>query len=204
MPNLPVLDYSFFTETTKKAKYLIDGMRIDDSETADHSYGVNRLTLVLAEQIPYLHQREIACLHWGTILHDIGKIGISSSVLHKREPLTVQEFAVIKNHPVWGYRMARLMDMPEDITDIILYHHERYDGKGYPSGRKGKDSPLLARICTVVDAFHAMRTDRPYRNKLTYDQAFQELEDNRGTQFDPDIVDFILELAPIIKAGDIC
>jgi len=127
-------------------------------------------------------------------LHDIGKITISEEILEKPGKLTDKEWIQIKKHPETGFRI--LSSVPEylDIANIILAHHERYDGKGYPRGLKENESPLEARIICVADAFDAMIVSRPYRKGMSIEKAIQEIKDNSGTQFDPYVVEKMLEL----------
>jgi len=136
-----------------------------------------------------LSREEMEALRIASLLHDIGKIGIPESILRKPGFLEKEEFEIIKQHPRLG---AMMLDGPpahrEYVLNAIMYHHERYDGKGYPGKLKEKDIPLLARIIGIVDAYCAMITDRPYRKALTKDQAIDELKKGAGTQFDPDLV----------------
>ncbi len=127
------------------------------------------------------------------MLHDVGKIAIDDRILQKPSALTPEEWAVMKKHPEAGFRIAQTVPELSGISDCILAHHERWDGKGYPKGLVGKDIPLLARILTVADAYDAMTQDRPYRKALSRSKAKDELKKNAGTQFDPQIVLVFLE-----------
>ena len=122
-------------------------------------------------------------------VHDIGKIAIDTEVLNKKDPLTPEEWKIIKKHPEMGYRIAMASIELAAVAEYILSHHERWDGKGYPEGLKGEEIPLLSRIVAIVDAYDAMLTDKPYRKKLTKEQAVEELKKNAGTQFDPELVE---------------
>ncbi|MEC9484878.1 MAG: HD domain-containing phosphohydrolase [Candidatus Izemoplasma sp.] len=126
-------------------------------------------------------------------LHDIGKINISNDVLDKTEKLSNDEYKHIKNHPESGYRILSAVPEYAQIANIVLAHHERPDGKGYPQGLSHNDIPLEARIIAVADAFDAMVNDRPYRSKLTTLEALEELKSNQGTQFDKDIVEAFIK-----------
>lgn len=129
-------------------------------------------------------------LHVAGHLHDIGKIGVPDSVLQKQGPLNAAEYELIKQHPVIGAEIiAPVKALAEmGVREIVLHHHERYDGSGYPDGLKGELIPYGARIIAVADAMSAMLQDRPYRNSMTFDACIEEILANSGTQFDPDIV----------------
>jgi diguanylate cyclase (GGDEF)-like protein len=135
-----------------------------------------------------------ALLETTGMLHDIGKIALDYTILEKPGTLSREEFDAVKKHPEVGYRVLRSAGVYQEILEGVLYHHERYDGNGYPEGLKGEEIPLLARILTVCDAYDAMRSDRPYREALTTDEAVSELKNCSGTQFDPDITDFFIKM----------
>jgi HD-GYP domain-containing protein (c-di-GMP phosphodiesterase class II) len=128
-------------------------------------------------------------IKYGSWLHDCGKIGIPEAILNKPGALNSEQFDMIKKHPSWGADVARKAQLPEPIVNIVLYHHERIDGKGYPSGLKGADIPLEARIVAIADAFDAMTSDRPYRKKLSAKEAMYVLKESESSSFDPDLVD---------------
>lgn len=124
---------------------------------------------------------------------------ISNQILSKPGELTEDEWQMIKKHPGAGYRIARTVPELKDISEYILAHHERWDGKGYPKGLEGEEIPLLSRILMVVDAYDAMTQDRPYRKAISKPEAIGELQKNAGTQFDPRVVEVFLEY--LEKAG---
>lgn len=128
------------------------------------------------------------------LLHDIGKIAIDSSILLKSSPLTPSERKEIEKHPLLGANILEPIFQLKPISSIIMYHHEWYNGAGYPEGLKGDEIPIGARIVSVLDAFDAMISDRPYRKALTLDKAIEELEKGKGTQFDPKIVEIFVEI----------
>jgi HD-GYP domain-containing protein (c-di-GMP phosphodiesterase class II) len=132
---------------------------------------------------------ELAELRLAAPLHDLGKIRVPSSVLLKPGPLNARERAVINHHPVWGAELLACVPGVEVVASIVRFHHERWDGSGYPDGLTGERIPLSSRIIAVCDAYHAMTSDRPYRRAISAEQAFGELRANAGTQFDPRIVD---------------
>ncbi|MFC0471823.1 HD-GYP domain-containing protein [Halalkalibacter kiskunsagensis] len=166
-----------------------------DSYTAHHSQNVAYYAMKIAKEMKICRSKREA-LYLGGLLHDIGKIGIPESVLTKPEKLSTEEFEVIKLHPVIGYDMIKhIVSFKENgVLDMTLYHHERYDGKGYPKGLKGEDIPLVARVITVADAFDAMTSKRIYRNELDWKTIVNELEQNKGKQFDPAIIDVFLKI----------
>ncbi|MCW6074921.1 diguanylate cyclase [Clostridium sporogenes] len=127
------------------------------------------------------------------LLHDIGKIAIEENILNKREELTEDEWQEIKRHPEIGYRILNTVNDMLEIAEYVLYHHERWDGKGYPKGLKGEEIPLQSRIITIADAYDAMTSQRSYRNALQEETAIEELKINSGTQFDPELVRIFIE-----------
>ena len=140
-----------------------------------------------------------ALLETTGMLHDIGKIALDYSILEKEGPLTKEEYDAVKKHPEIGYRILSSAGVYQEILEGVLYHHERYDGRGYPEGLKGDKIPLLARILTVCDAYDAMRSDRPYRQALTTKEAISELKTCSGTQFDPEITRFFINMLSLRK-----
>ena len=157
-----------------------------DSYTRGHSERVTELSIRLAAEVG-IASEEIEKIKLGGLLHDIGKIGIPEGILNKPGRLNDEEFEIIKSHPDLGLHILGKVEFLEAIVPIIRHHHERYDGKGYPSGLKGEEIPLLARIVSVVDTYDAMTTDRPYRKAMTVEEALKEIERCSGSQFDPEI-----------------
>jgi energy-coupling factor transport system substrate-specific component len=127
-------------------------------------------------------------------MHDIGKIGIPDSILNKPSRLTDEEYAEMKTHTTRGAEILKDFTLLDNVIDGAEYHHERYDGRGYPKGLKGEEIPLFARIIGVADAFDAMTANRVYRQKMDFDYVLGEMERGRGTQFDPRCVDILLKL----------
>jgi putative nucleotidyltransferase with HDIG domain len=166
-----------------------------DTYTSDHSKNVAKYSLQIAEKMK-LSKVECNHIHIGALLHDIGKIGIPEHILLKPGKLTNEEFNILKGHTKIGYEMIKHVKSFEKngVLDIVLYHHERYDGKGYPTAIKGKQIPLFARIVAVADAFDAMTSKRVYRNELDLEFALAEVERNKGAQFDPQIAELFLSL----------
>lgn len=158
-----------------------------ESNTAQHSLLVNKIAMSIGQNMG-LSDKELFQLNWGTLLHDIGKLAIADSILLKPDKLTPEEYEAVKLHPTFGYDLLKNNDYLDAANKIILYHHERWDGDGYPYGLKGTQIPYLARICTVADAAAAMAEDRPYRKALTPAAIVAEIRRNAQTQFDPGIV----------------
>ncbi len=172
---------------------LVAALDARDRETEGHSKRVVAYTLALAEKmgVPADQRQEIAR---GAMLHDIGKIGVPDSILHKTGSLGEGEWAIVHKHPEWGKQILEGIHFLEGPAQMVLTHHERWDGSGYPLGLKGEQIPLGARIFAVVDAFDAMTSYRPYRNPESYQKARTEIREGRGTQFDPAIVDEFLKV----------
>ncbi len=172
---------------------LMRTLAIREHGTHEHTARVTALALALGKKLD-LSDEELLTLYWGAMLHDIGKIGIPDHILRKDGPLTEEEWAVMRKHPIHGREILQDLHFLRGALDVVYHHHERFDGKGYPEGLQGHNIPYLARIFSVVDAFDAMISDRPYRKGMSVEEALRELARNRGTQFDPDIVDAFIQL----------
>jgi HD-GYP domain-containing protein (c-di-GMP phosphodiesterase class II) len=157
-----------------------------DSYTRSHLDRTYQYAMLLTQAVApgYAARAEIG---YGFLLHDIGKVGIPESVLNKPGPLTDEEWAVMRSHPILGVNLVRPLRFLGDAVGIIRSHHERWDGKGYPEGLAGEDIFLPARIFMLADTFDAMTTDRPYRRALPIHVALEEVERHAGTQFDPEL-----------------
>jgi len=164
-----------------------------DHYTYGHSRKVSDYSVAIAEALG-LPQDRIATIRAASLLHDIGKVGIPDSILSKQGPLTDEEWEPVKVHPKLGVEILRHIIDLVNCLPAILHHHERYDGKGYPSGLKGNNIPLEGRILAVADAYDAMTSPRPYREQLSSQQAINELKRCAGTQFDPELVDVFSKL----------
>ena len=170
-----------------------------DPYTNGHSKRVAIYTRKIAEEMGY-EGEELDRIYYMALLHDCGKIGVPDNILGKPGRLTDEEFDVIKSHTVHGGEILDSFKSLEKAGEGALYHHERYDGRGYPEGKAGEDIPLIARIICVADSFDAMNTNRVYRKRLSRETIINEIETNKGTQFDPKIADIMLRL---IKDGEI-
>jgi hypothetical protein len=140
-----------------------------------------------------LSPEEVAQTELGALFHDIGKIGIPEGILRKTGPLTIDEWAVMRTHPTIGGHLLAQVPALASIIPLVVAHHERFDGTGYPGGLAGEEIPLAARIIAVADSYHAMTSTRPYRMAMTKRAARRELRDNAGTQFDPRVVEAFIE-----------
>lgn len=159
-----------------------------DRETEGHSMRVTYLAVKLGEALGY-SQEQLKILERGSLLHDIGKIGISDTILHKPGPLTADEWKIMKLHPDIGAKIVEGIPFLEDTIPLIRHHQERWDGTGYPGGLKGEDIPELARLFSVIDAFDALTSNRPYRQKITKEEALDYLKSEAGTLFDSTMID---------------
>ncbi|MBQ9333279.1 MAG: HD domain-containing protein [Lachnospiraceae bacterium] len=169
-----------------------------DVRTHQHSMRVAEYSAMIAEEMKcypwWKRSKEISNLRKAAQLHDIGKIGVPDSVLNKVGRLTDEEYAQMKSHVTRGAEILKDFTLIEHVADGARYHHERYDGKGYPDGLKGEEIPLMGRIIGVADAFDAMTSNRVYRNHMDTDYVIKEMQRGRGTQFDPDALDAFFRL----------
>jgi len=167
---------------------LSNAVEARDRFTSGHSTRVSEIAVDIGRAMG-LSDSDVERLEWAGILHDIGKIGVPDAVLMKPGRLTNEEYGIIQQHPVIGHNIVRPIKMLTSELPIILYHHERFDGKGYPDGIAGEDIPLLARVMSVADSFDAMTSQRPYRMvPLTVQETMDEIRRMAGTQFDPVVV----------------
>ncbi len=179
-----------------KSQILLSLMTVLDERdivTATHARRIEDLCkeMGLATNLPQIKLRRLLLL---SRVHDLGKVGIPDSILHKNGLLTDEEWKLMRKHPEKGHRIASASTDLCEIADLILKHHERWDGTGYPLGLKGKEIPVECRILAVVDAFDAMTSERPYKKAKTVESALDELKNCAGTQFDPDMVELFLKV----------
>lgn len=166
-----------------------------DTYTAGHSDRVHRFSMAIARNLG-LQGKELDQIHHGSLLHDIGKIGVYDRVLLKPGALDQEEFQLMKEHPSFGANILQNMKSMQSIVPIILHHHEKQDGTGYPLGLKGDEIPLGARIVQVADTWDAMASDRPYRRRLKKELAIEQLKKAAGTQLDEKCVEAFLDWLP--------
>lgn len=164
-----------------------------DSYTFIHSMNVSKYAVILAQALG-MDENDIELVRDAGMLHDIGKISIPERILQKTSALTPEEYEIMKTHVENSTKMIRYLPHMDYVIPAVLGHHERYDGKGYPRGLAGEDIPYMARILTIADCFDAMTARRPYKKALSVSYAVSELQKNRGTQFDPKLVDVFIRL----------
>jgi HD-GYP domain-containing protein (c-di-GMP phosphodiesterase class II) len=167
---------------------------LKDLNTGVHSTRLAEWAIYVASELG-LEQHALRDIETTALLHDIGKIGIPDAILHKPAKLNSEEYELMKKHPEYGWAVLRQVPGFEQASLLILHHHEGYDGKGYPGGLKGSEIPMGSRIVSVIDAFDAMVSSRPYRQGLPFEEAARRLTEASGTQFDPAVVKIFLPLA---------
>jgi putative nucleotidyltransferase with HDIG domain len=150
------------------------------------------LTLKIAK-VYGLSETELESIRRGALLHDIGKVGIPDEILNKTGPLSNEEWIIMKKHPLFAADMLQPINFMQESLEIPLYHHEKWDGTGYPYGLRGDAIPLSARIFAIADVFDALLSQRPYRDAWTKEEALQYLFENRGKHFDPQLIDFFFK-----------
>lgn len=173
---------------------LSGALDLRDNETEGHARRVTRYTVRIAGALGVGGQ-ELVDIERGALLHDIGKIGVPDAILLKPDRLTDEEWAVMRQHPTLGFNMLRGIFFLAGAAPVVLHHHERFDGGGYPAGLRGDAIPLGARVFAVADTFDAMTSDRPYRRALPYEVAREEIEKCAGSQFDPQVVEAFRQIA---------
>ena len=171
---------------------LADTIERKDPYTGGHTKRVMSYSLAIGRSLA-LSDMDMINLKLAAILHDLGKIGISDEILLKNEELSLDEFRHMMMHTIYGAELLNHINHLKDVIPGVRYHHEKYDGSGYPEGLKGKGIPIIARIIAVADTFDAITTDRPYRKVLSFETAFKELRKSAGSQFDPDVVNAFLD-----------
>lgn len=164
---------------------LTNAIEMRDPYTKEHLERVEKYAFLIAKAM-HLSKDDMQKLRYSCFLHDIGKIYVETALMHKVK-LSPEDYEEIKKHSERGAKIIEGIQFLTDVKDAVLYHQERYDGKGYPNGLKGTEIPLLARIVSVADAFDAMTSERPYKKKMSLKQAMIEIEKNAGTQFDPEV-----------------
>jgi putative nucleotidyltransferase with HDIG domain len=201
----PVIDLyaTLHAETRRRNRAVIESLaaavEAKDSVTSRHLRAVSRLAAQLARSVdPVLTESDDFV--FGCLLHDVGKIGVPERILMKPGPLTSDEWEVMRRHPQTGVRVVRPLGLGPTVSNVVLYHHERWDGRGYPEGLVSDEIPLAARVFSVCDALEAMTAERPYRGPIPASIAFERVRLEAGHQFDPDVV---AALEDGVRSGDI-
>ncbi len=179
-----------YLESVQTLRYTVEAK---DTYTRGHSDRVSEYSVLIGRKLG-LPEEQLKILRIGGLFHDIGKIGIPDSILQKNAKLTDDEYSEIKNHPSIGAHILGAATIFKDIIPIVKHHHERYDGRGYPSGLAGENIPYLARIAAVADTFDAMTSRRSYRDALDLQYVKDEFERCKGTQFDPQIAEVFINI----------
>lgn len=181
------------TQYVQTVDTLMRAMEARDKYTEGHSQRVAEIATAIAEELKF-NDSQIERLNIASLLHDVGKIGINDSILNKPGKLTFEEYETIKSHPEIGYNILKEIKNLGDILSIIRHHHERYDGKGYPEGKKAEELDLDVFIVQLADTIDAMATDRPYRKALSEEKIIEEINTYSGTQFHPKVVEAYLRI----------
>lgn len=179
-----------YMESIQTVRYTVEAK---DTYTRGHSDRVSEYSVLIGKKLG-LSEEDLKRLRIGGLFHDVGKIGMPDSILQKKGSLSNDEYSEIKNHPSIGVHILSSASIFQDILPIVKYHHERYDGKGYPEQLKGECIPYLARITAIADTFDAMTSKRVYRDSLPIETVIKEFKACRGTQFDPKLADLFIDL----------
>jgi putative nucleotidyltransferase with HDIG domain len=196
--------YDIPTWSIEVAQGLMAKIKAKDLDTFDHCVRVSRLSKLLA-QASGLNDSDVRIVEYAGLFHDIGKVGVPDEILLKPSKLTHEEYEVMKSHPELSVEMLRPLshlDFFAKTLPGVLYHHERFDGRGYPEGVSGESIPLASRIILVVDTYDAMTWSRPYRKGLSPEVAYKELIDFAGRQFDPKLVEIFNHAHPKWRVRD--
>jgi len=185
--------YQLQTTYDQTLMALVSAIDLRDRETEGHSLRVAQLALAIGKGFN-LSPDDLKALERGSLLHDVGKIGISDSILHKPGPLSIDEWKIMRNHPIIGAQIIEPIPFLKDAITIVANHQERWDGSGYPKGLKGEEIPLLARIFAVADVFDALISDRPYHARISPLDAVEYLKFQANILFDPAVVRIFLDI----------
>jgi putative nucleotidyltransferase with HDIG domain len=187
-------------ERAKRLAALTDRLETRHGYTSDHTTAVSRIAVAIGRRLG-LRREELADVELGALLHDVGKLEVPETILGKPAALNEREWTAMRRHVESGERLLhRVVDLP-GVLGIVRWHHERWDGDGYPDGKQGKQIPLPARIVAVADAFQAMIEPRPYRSRRSERTALAEIRRHAGSQFDPDCVEALQDVVGNAAAG---
>jgi PAS domain S-box-containing protein len=174
----------------------VRALDLRDRETEGHTQRVTEITLKVAQQLGFSGE-ELAHIRRGALLHDMGKIAIPDEILQKPGPLSEADREIMRRHPIYAYEMLSPIEYLRPALDIPFYHHERWNGSGYPHGLSGSQIPLSARLFAIVDVWDALRSDRPYRKKMPREQVIEYLRESSNVLFDPDLVNIFLQFVEV-------
>ena len=170
---------------------LAQAVELKDHDTRGHCERVAEYATIMTEALE-LSDENKKHIRYGCWLHDCGKIGVPEKILNKKGPLDWEELQIVRNHSLWGAEVANQAKFHQEVINVVLHHHEQFNGEGYPAGLKGHNIPLEARIVTIADVFDALTTDRPYRKRFSREKAIQLLRTDEGVMFDPELVGIFL------------
>jgi len=174
---------------------MVSAIEARDCETQNHCRRAREYSMLLGRQLG-LDPRDLRNLAWGALLHDVGKIGVPDHILLKKGPLSPEEWDLMRKHPMIGYRLVTPISFLRSAATIVLHHHEKWDGTGYPYGKQGEELPFPARIFMVADAFETITSRRSYKAALSFEDAREEIDNSAGTHFDPLVVEAFLRVDP--------
>ena len=185
----------------KGARALVRAVEVRDPYARGHSDGVASYAQVIAVALNRVQDPfDLDSLRLACELHDVGKIGVPDAILNKEGRLTTEEFQEVRRHPRTGHRILEPIVSDETVLSVVCWHHERWDGGGYPDALVGESIPVAARVVGAADALDAMTSDRAYRKALTWEEALRQMRDLAGTQFDPEVVACVERTEPALRA----
>ncbi|MDP4162042.1 MAG: HD-GYP domain-containing protein [Bacillota bacterium] len=187
---------SYYKQSEEIVKGIIATLELKDPYTKGHSERVAGYATSLAVVAGNLSEEELKSFNYACLLHDIGKINIPDHILMKPSKLSLEEFDIIKTHPMVGAEAVKNVNVLKDNISVIRSHHERWDGLGYPDKLLQDETPFLARVTAIADAFDAMTSSRSYRKALSVNEAYNRILEGKGTQFDPDLVEYFIKIFP--------
>lgn len=170
---------------------MINAIEVSDVYTVGHSERVTAISLILGQLMKFSSE-ELRYLRIGAMLHDLGKVGGINTLITKPQKLDGNEYEMVKQHPLYGAKIVEPLGLPQTVSDVILQHHERPDGKGYPNGIVKDQISIYAKIVSIADSYDAMTSQRAYRNNLPASEALEEIRSKSGTQFDPEITELFV------------
>jgi len=193
---IAAMNESYLKQFEGVVKGIVSTLELKDPYTRGHSERVAEYSVILAKELNLYGEDDLKLISYACLLHDVGKMHTPDSILTKPSRLTVEEYEIVKKHPIVGANAIKNIEGMELCMDIVLYHHERWDGKGYPEGLKGMQIPLTARIAAIADSFDAMTSHRSYRGAMTGEQAYEQIIQWKGIQFDPALVEYFRKIFP--------